>query len=84
MTCSKGEVCCYPQEMVDEGRVLAVALRPLAVGDPGRLDDPLVPAEVVDETDEALVEDGELAIEQLFGGAHEAVGHGTSRIFPSI
>ncbi len=66
------------QQVVDEGGVLAEALRAGPVGDPGGLDDALVAPQVVHEADEAFVEHGELAIQYRFGGGHEAVRHGAS------
>ena len=45
-----------PHQIIDQRPVLAHVAGPLTVGNPRRLHDPGVPAEVVDESHEPLVE----------------------------
>ena len=60
-------------EIVDQALVLTVALRPLAVADAGALDDPLVAAKIVDEADEALVQNREALVEDPLGLLYDAM-----------
>ena len=63
------------QQVIDESRVLAVAFRALAVRDTRRLDDPVVAAQIVDKTDESLVQNLEFLVEDCLGLGYDAVRH---------
>ncbi len=68
-------------EVADEAPGLAHLPGPVAVADPGRPLDVLVAAHVVDQRHEAVVEDGEVAAEDLLGrGDGGALGLGHGRI----
>ena len=73
-TCSKGR-CGHSQEVADQPLVLAIGLRARAIGDTGTLNDALITAQVVDQTDKAMVEDRKLLIQNRFCRVYNAVCH---------
>src|SRR5690606_23687683 len=56
-----------PEQVVDESAVFAHRLRAFTVGDPGRLHYAGVAAEVIDEANEAVIENGDGLIDEGIG-----------------
>jgi hypothetical protein len=54
------------EKVVDKRRVLPVGLGPVPVRDPGGLNHPLVPAEVIYQPDKALVQDRKFLVQNRF------------------
>jgi hypothetical protein len=63
------------QKIVDEPLVLPERLRSPAIGDARRLHNALVATHVVNQANEALVENGELGIEDFFRFRYQAMTH---------
>ncbi|GAB6391593.1 MAG: hypothetical protein MdMp014T_0966 [Treponematales bacterium] len=64
-----------PEEVINQRRVLAVTLRALAVGNPRRLNHPLVAAEIVHQPHEPLVKHRKNLVQNSLGLRSRAMRH---------
>jgi hypothetical protein len=64
-----------PQKVVDKPRVLPVGPGSGPVRDPGRLNHPRVPPQVVHKPDKSLIQHRKFPVEYRFGFFYHAVGH---------
>jgi hypothetical protein len=64
-----------PQEVVNKPPILPVGLGSGPIGDPGRLNHPVITSQIIHKTNKALVQHRELPVEYRFCLFHNAMGH---------
>jgi hypothetical protein len=64
-----------PHQIVDQSFVFPIRLRPFPVRDTGALDDSLVTAKIIDQSDEPMIEQREFLVQNRFRFGNNAMCH---------